>query len=111
MWIALGEDGTTIGEDAIDAAFRRWDDGVGSSYAVDEPIFETSASYERLHATGEIVSAILSAGLRLDLYEEFAVTPAPTPWLERRPDGLFHFPEGAFRFPLTYALRAMKPDS
>jgi hypothetical protein len=49
--------------------------------------------------------------MAIELFHEFDVTPAPTPWLERHPDGLYRFPAGMLRFPLTYSLRARKPGA
>jgi hypothetical protein len=37
------------------------------------------------------------------------VTPSPTPWLETDDHGLRRFPDGAYRFPLSYSLRARAP--
>ncbi|MBI2710292.1 MAG: class I SAM-dependent methyltransferase [Actinobacteria bacterium] len=108
MWVALGDDGRTLREHAIDAPFQSWDEGDGS-YAAPEARFAHNRSWERLHTVGEVLTAVLDAGLAVELYREMAVTPAPAPWLERRDDGLFHFPDGALRFPLSYSLRARRP--
>jgi SAM-dependent methyltransferase len=106
MWVALVEDGHTICQDAIDADLVAWDqDG---SYADREAHLEHTVSYERLHSTADLLTAVLDAGLTVELYHEFDVTPAPTDWLERRDDGLFHFPDSAFRFPVSYSLRARR---
>lgn len=105
MWVALVEDGRTICQDAIDAEFTRWDDAQGS-YAAPDAVFTNIASWERLHTISDLLSAVLDAGLRIELFHEFEVTPSPTPWLERAEDGLYRFPDGMHRFPLTYSLRA-----
>src|SRR5947209_1072472 len=83
MWVALGADGETIGQDAIAAKFQRWDDGTQGSYAAPDTVFEHTATYERLHAISDALSAVLDAGLQIELFHEFDVTPAPTAWLER----------------------------
>ena len=67
--------------------------------------------FERLHAISEVLTAVLDAGMTIELFHEFDVTPAPTPWLEPRDDRLYGFPEGRRRFPLTYSLRARHPAS
>jgi hypothetical protein len=78
------------------------------SYAApDRPLVHTS-SFERLHSISDVLSAVLAAGLVIELFHEFDVTPAPTPWLERGEDRLYGFPEGGPRFPLTYSLRARR---
>ncbi|HXH59443.1 methyltransferase [Iamia sp.] len=108
MWVALIEDGKTIGQDAIDAPFQRWDEGGRVSYAAPgHPLVQTAA-FERLHSISDVLSSILSVDLEIELFHEFDVTPAPTPWLERGRDRLYRFPEGAARFPLTYSLRARR---
>ena len=109
MWVALIDDGKTLGQHAIGAEYQRWDDDRQGSYAAPDAIFTNTASYERLHALSEVVSAVLDAGLQIELFHEFDVTPAPTPWLERGADRLYHFSEGQRRFPLLYSLRARRP--
>lgn len=69
------------------------------------------SSFERLHAISEVRTAVLDAGMTIELFHEFDVTPAPTPWLERQGDCLYSFPEGKRRFPLTYSLRGRRPAS
>jgi SAM-dependent methyltransferase len=107
MWQAVIEDGRTICQDAIGAAMVGYDqDG---SYADRDAHLEHTLTFERLHAISDLLSAVLDAGLTVDLFHERDVTPAPTPWLERHDDGLYRFPEGSPRFPLTYSLRATRP--
>lgn len=109
MWVALIEDGQAICQHAIRAPFTRWDEEDRVSYAApDQPLVHTS-SFERLHTISDVLTAVLSAGLVVELFHEFDVTPAPTPWLEAGDDRLFRFPEGRPRFPLTYSLRARRP--
>jgi SAM-dependent methyltransferase len=107
-WMMLVGDGKTKCMDAIDAPFRRWEDDDPTSYADDAPM-QHSVSYERAHAVGEVLTAVLDAGLTIELLHEFDVTPAPTPWLLTGDDGLRRFPDGEFRFPLSYSLRARAP--
>jgi SAM-dependent methyltransferase len=107
MWVALVKDGRTVCQDAIDADFARWD-GAQGSYAAPESMFANTASWERLHSISDLLSAVLDAGLRIELFHEYDVTPSPTPWLERGEHGLYRFPDGMHRFPLTYSLRARR---
>jgi SAM-dependent methyltransferase len=111
MWVALGDDGRTIREPAIGTAFQRWEEADGMSYGAPDVAFEHTASYERLHPLGDIVSAVLDARLSLELFHEFDTTPAPTTWLDERADGLWHFPDGMDPFPVSYSLRARRPSS
>lgn len=105
MWAAMAKDGRTICQDAVDAAFRRWDDQQGS-YAAPDTRFANTASWERVHSISDVLSAVLGAGLQVELFHEFDATPAPTPWLTRGADGLYRFPPGMHRFPLCYSLRS-----
>jgi 2-polyprenyl-3-methyl-5-hydroxy-6-metoxy-1,4-benzoquinol methylase len=105
LWMALIRDGRTISQDAIDAEVRLWDDHHGS-YAAPDVEFRHNASWERLHAVSDVLSALLDAGLHIDLFHEFDATPCPTPWLRLEDDGLYHFPPGSLRFPLSFSLGA-----
>ncbi|CAN5678389.1 class I SAM-dependent methyltransferase [soil metagenome] len=109
MWVALIDDGRTICQHAINAPFERCDDEDRTSYAAPGSPLTQTVSFERLHSISDVVSAVLSVGLELELFHEFDVTPAPTPWLEQGTDRLYRHPEGALRFPLTYSLKARRP--
>ena len=61
-------------------------------------------------AIGLVLTAVLNAGMSIELFHEFDVTPAPTPWLEIGDDRLYRFRPGAPPFPLTYSLRARRPQ-
>lgn len=108
MWAALVDDGKTICQHAIDAPFQRWEEANRVSYAAPDHLLAQTASFERLHSISDVLSAVLSAGLEIELFHEFDVTPAPTPWLTRGDDRLYGFPDGALRFPLTYSLKARR---
>jgi SAM-dependent methyltransferase len=108
MWVALIEDGTTICQDAVGAAYTRWDEPDRASYADPGRRLSSVSSFERLHAVSELLSAVLDAGLTIELFHEFDVTPAPTPWLVPGEERLFRFTEGSHRFPLTYSLLARR---
>jgi 2-polyprenyl-3-methyl-5-hydroxy-6-metoxy-1,4-benzoquinol methylase len=104
LWQTVIEDGKTVCQDAIDADMVSYDED--GSYADRDAHLDHTLSFERLHATSDLLTAVLDAGLRIELFHEFDVTPAPTPWLEPHDDGLYHFPADAYRFPLCYSLRA-----
>jgi SAM-dependent methyltransferase len=108
MWVALIEDGKTVCQDAIRTDFHRWDSPDEGSYAAPDVRFRNTATYERLHSIADVLTPLIELGFRIELFHEFDVTPAPTPWLVRRADGLYHFPEGAYRFPLVYSLLARR---
>jgi SAM-dependent methyltransferase len=107
MWVAMVEDGRTLCQDAFDADLVSYDED--GSYADREAHIDHTVTYERLHSTGDLLTAVLDAGLTIEMYHEQDVTPAPSDWMERRDDGLYHFPDGAFRFPVAYSLRARRP--
>jgi SAM-dependent methyltransferase len=108
MWVALAADGRTLGEDALGATYQRWDEHDWGSYAAPDARFDATVTWERTHAIGEVLTAVLDAGLTIEQYREHDVTNAPTKWLELGPDRLYHFPEGHPHFPLTYSLRARR---
>jgi hypothetical protein len=108
MWAALIDDGSRVCQHAIGADFERWDDD-GGTYAAPDATLEHTATWERLHSISDVLTAVLDAGLTIELIHEFDRTPAPTPWLVPDGSGPFGFPDGAFRFPVTFSLRARRP--
>jgi 2-polyprenyl-3-methyl-5-hydroxy-6-metoxy-1,4-benzoquinol methylase len=108
MWCALQEDGRTICQPAIGAEFTLWANEEQGSYAAPDASFEHTASWERVHTIADLLSAVLDAGLRVELYHEHDATPSPTRWLVRGADGLYRFPPGMHQFPLCYSLRARR---
>jgi hypothetical protein len=110
MWSALGDDGRTLREDAITGAYELWDEPEDGSYAAPDTSFTHQVTWERLHPLSDVISAVLGAGLFVELFHEWPYTPAPTPWLEAGEDGLYRFPDGAIPFPLIYSLRAANPS-
>ncbi|HET9733207.1 MAG TPA: class I SAM-dependent methyltransferase [Acidimicrobiales bacterium] len=106
MWVALIDDGRTVGQDAIGASFERYDND--GSYADPAIRVEHGANYQRLHSLSEVISAVLDVGLTISLFHEYDVTPAPTPWLSRGDDRLYRFPPDTYRFPVVYSLLAQR---
>lgn len=106
MWQAMVEDGTQLCQPAFDAPFTLWDDGSAESYAAPGIPLEATASHQKLHTIGELMTALLDEGFTIEQYHEQDVTPAPSPWMERREDGLYHFRDGAYRFPVCFSLLA-----
>ncbi len=105
---ALVEDGRTVTQRAIGAAFERWDEPGRVSYAAPDQPLEQSAGWERVHALSEVISSLLGVGLEIELVHEFDATPAPTPWLHRGDDGLYRFPDDLPAFPVSYSIRARR---
>ncbi len=58
---------------------------------------------------GEVVSAVVSAGLSVELLREYDYTVFPRwPFLQKSGPGTYRSPEGSPRLPLMYSLRARK---
>ncbi len=70
-----------------------------------------SRSYEWNHSIGEIVTAVLDHGLRLDRLTEHDWTVVPRfPWLVETTDHRWEAPAGTPRVPLTFTLVASRPQ-
>jgi 2-polyprenyl-3-methyl-5-hydroxy-6-metoxy-1,4-benzoquinol methylase len=103
--IGMVHDGRTLDLDIFDAEYVTWDKQ-GGTYAAPDAVMHHDITYERVHALSEVITAVLDAGLTLELFHEQSYTNAPWPWTERGEDGYYRLPEGWPRFPLTYSLRA-----
>lgn len=65
--------------------------------------------YEWSYSLGEVVTAIASAGLRIEFLREFDHCAYPaTPSLERRADGFWYYPDNVSGIPLMFSIRATK---
>ena len=61
------------------------------------------------HSLGEIVSALIDSGLRIELLHEFDFVDWELPWLTKGDDGRWRLPAGtAGQLPLFFSLRASK---
>ncbi len=89
----------------------------------DRPLVETSdrtytgdriavsTSCEWIHPLGDIVTALLDAGLRLDRLTEHARLPWPHfPDMREGGDRMFHLPGEKLQLPLAVSLKATKPE-
>ncbi|MEY9857393.1 2-polyprenyl-3-methyl-5-hydroxy-6-metoxy-1,4-benzoquinol methylase [Catenulispora sp. GAS73] len=102
------EDGRTVAYDYFDRSPQVWDEP--GTYADFEAQTQQNVSVEFNHGIGEIVSALIGAGLRLEFLHEYDVTLfARFRALEQR-DGVYRLPEGRPRVPLMFSLRASKPE-
>jgi SAM-dependent methyltransferase len=106
--VGVIEDGRTIGQDVFEAEYAEWSEQ-GGTYAAPDARFVNTTTFERGHALSDVITAVLDAGLTLELLHEQSYTNAPWPWLERGADGYYRLPAGWPRFPLTYSLRARRP--
>lgn len=105
--VGVVHDGRTITRDIFAAEYTRWDEKMGT-YAAPEAVFTNTVTYERNHALSEVVSAVLDAGLTVELFHEQPYTNAPWPWTVKGDDGFYRLPPDWPRFPLTYSLRARR---
>ena len=107
--VGVVDDGRTISQDIFCSEFREWDEP-GGTYAAPET--RSSSTRQRSNTCtrcSHVVTAILDAGLILELLHEQPYTNAPWPWTVRGGDGFYRLPDGWPRFPLTYSLRARRP--
>ncbi|MGI8492752.1 MAG: class I SAM-dependent methyltransferase [Acidimicrobiales bacterium] len=100
-------DGRTLTQDTFEARYTRWDEK-GGTYAAPDATFDNTVSFERVHALSEVVTAVLDAGLDLELFYEQSYTNAPWPWAVKGDDGFYRLPAGWPKFPLTYSLKARR---
>lgn len=80
-----------------------------SDYADPEAVLANDTTHQWLHPTGDVVTALIEAGLRLDwLHEHDRVPWRMLPTLVRQEDGFWGWPDRKW-LPLSYSLRATKP--
>ena len=82
---------------------------IAGSYADRGAMVSAKRDYEWNHTMGEIVTALIDAGLRIEFLHEHPFTVyEQLPWLVPDGSGLWRFPEGAEPIPLMFSLRASK---
>ncbi|MFB6893989.1 class I SAM-dependent methyltransferase [Kitasatospora sp. NPDC056327] len=104
----LGDDGRTVEYDYFDRDATVWDDP--STYTDGEvPPTAPTVTVEWQHGIGEVVSALVAAGLRIEFLHEHDFTLfARFPVLEH--DRGYRYPAGRPRVPLMYSIRASRPE-
>jgi hypothetical protein len=66
--------------------------------------------FEWNHTLGEIVTALIEAGLKIEFLHEHPYTVyQQLPFLQGDENGIYTFPEGAQPIPLMFSLKAIKP--
>ncbi len=79
------------------------------SYSDPVTKIEPCQEYEWAHGVGEVITALIDAGLRLDFFHEFPYACfADLPFMEKGEDGYWRLPGGAETIPLTYSIKATK---
>jgi SAM-dependent methyltransferase len=91
-------------------AGERYDDADGT-YTDGEFEPEHKTVYQWTHPLGDVVTALVGAGLRIEFLHEYDFSLFATwPFMERHDDGTYHLPEGYPALPLIYTLRASAPS-
>jgi SAM-dependent methyltransferase len=86
----------------------RFDDA--SSYADPSIPLPGLTEYGWDHSLGEIVTALIDAGLRIDFLHEFDFLEWPADYLVESPDGRWRLPpDKPGQLPLMFSIRASKP--
>ncbi|MBN1430262.1 MAG: methyltransferase domain-containing protein [Anaerolineae bacterium] len=81
----------------------------GSSYADPSVTISQPVHYEWDHRLGEIVTALIDAGLRIEFLHEFPYSVfAHMPFMQCGEDGYYHLSKGEGMIPLMYSLRAKR---
>ena len=85
----------------------RWDGQ--TDYAEPAARLSNTVSYEWNHGLGEIISALITAGLTIEFVHEldWTVSP-PLPFMVETEPGVYRLPEDRERLPLQYTLRARR---
>jgi SAM-dependent methyltransferase len=103
----MADDGRTLARSIVDAGYESLDNP--GTYAVPDAAVSSTVTHERIHAIGEVFTAVRRADLDVELLREHSSTNAPWPWAVRGDDGLYRLPAGWPRYPLAYTLLARKP--
>ncbi len=102
----LGDDGRTVEYDYFHRGATVWDDA--STYTDGEIDTAATKTVEWQHGIGEVLSALVTEGLRVEFLHEHDFTLFPRfPVLERNRG--YRFPAGQARVPLMYSIRASRP--
>lgn len=111
---AFENEGVAVGE--LRLAYPYWSHVEPLTFEVHGSYADTSAPTEGLvehgwdHSLGEIVTALIEAGLHIDFLHEFDFVDWPIDFLVEGPDGRWRLPPGtAGQLPLFFSLRASKP--
>ncbi|RKS10484.1 methyltransferase family protein [Nocardiopsis sp. Huas11] len=100
----LGADGRSVEEGYFNAGGEVCEDP--NSYTDGAPL-EKAVSVQWRHSLGEVVTALATAGLRIEfLHEHTATLFQRFPDLRRGDDGMYRFPPERPPIPLMYSLRA-----
>jgi SAM-dependent methyltransferase len=106
QWV-FGDDDLTV---EYDYFHRRLDLDDPGTYADLSATTEHNRTEEWSHALADVISAVIDAGLVLELFHEHEQTRFERwPFLEKSGRRAWRMPEGRPRLPLMYSLRARRP--
>ncbi len=104
-----------LADDAPELAYGYFEDPLpfvsdsDRTYADSDRSLLNTRTYEWNHGVGEVVTALIRGGLRLDVLEEHDWTVHQRfPWLVESAPGRWSSPPGSPRIPLTYTLVATR---
>jgi len=105
----FGDDDLSVEHDYFqDEEPRMWDEP--GTYADFEAETVHNVTYEWNHTLGKVISAVITAGLDVELLHESDYTKfARWPILEKTGFDTYRLPAGTPRIPLMYSLRACRP--
>lgn len=82
----------------------------GADYADPEATIHNAENYSWVFSLGDVVQALIGAGLRIEHLHEFPYTVYQQfPFLEPTADGFWHIPEDLHQMPLLFSVKATKP--
>lgn len=102
------KDGRTVAYDYFNRSAQVWDEP--GTYADFNAPTQENVTVQFEHGLGEIISALIAAGLRLEFLHEHEMTLFERFRVLEKRDWAFWMPEGQPRVPLMYSLRASKPS-
>jgi SAM-dependent methyltransferase len=105
----FGDEDLTVTYDYFQDAPEVWDEP--GTYADLGAETVNNRTYEWLHTLGDVLSAVVDAGLTLESLHEHDHTLFPQwPFLKKSGFDTYRLPEGTPSLPLMYSLRARKPS-
>ena len=105
----FGDEELTVTYDYFQEGPEVWDEA--GTYADLDAETVNNRTYEWHHTLGDVVGAVIDAGLILELLHEHDYTLFPRwPFLEKSGFDTYRLPEGTPSLPLMYSLRARKPS-
>jgi SAM-dependent methyltransferase len=103
----FADEGLSVARSYFDRSAQRYDEP--GTYADPGAATVHTRSVEWTHGIGDVVSALIGAGLRIEFLHEHDFTlHARFPFLVRHEDGSYRMPPSMPSLPLMYSLRAIK---